>query len=209
MVRRVFFSYHFQEDAWRANQVRNSWVTEPVREAAGFFDAADQEEIKRDSNEAIKRWIDEQLRGTTVTAVLIGEETAKREFVQYEIEKSFKRGNALLGIRIHDLKNRQRKEGWEGSNPLKDYAFEIKSGEKRLSDVYPTYDWSHDNGRENIGEWVEDAVEAKREIPDSALETLERNKKGKIPVAAKLGAAATVWYYREEILDTVSRLFNK
>ena len=37
-------------------QVRNSWVTKPDREAAGFWDAASWEEVKK-GDEAVKRWI--------------------------------------------------------------------------------------------------------------------------------------------------------
>ena len=39
MARRVFFSFHYERDIWRANVVRNSWLTKD-REAAGFFDAS-------------------------------------------------------------------------------------------------------------------------------------------------------------------------
>ncbi len=39
MARRVFFSFHYERDVWRAGQVRNSWVTKD-REEAGFWDAA-------------------------------------------------------------------------------------------------------------------------------------------------------------------------
>jgi len=46
MARRTFFSFHYERDAWRAGQVRNSWVTQD-REAAGFWDAAGWEEVKR------------------------------------------------------------------------------------------------------------------------------------------------------------------
>lgn len=167
MAKRVFFSYHFDRDAWRANQVRYSWVTKPDREAAGFFDAADQEEVKRSSDEAIKRWIDSQLRHTSVTAVLIGEETASREYVQYEIERSFERGNALLGIRIHDVKDRQGRTSYWGDNPLADYLVETGSGRIRLSDLYPTHDWVRENGQQNISTWIEEATEANDEIPRS------------------------------------------
>ena len=38
MARRVFFSFHYEKDIWRASQVRNSWVTKPDRESAGFWD---------------------------------------------------------------------------------------------------------------------------------------------------------------------------
>lgn len=27
MARRVFFSFHYERDIWRANQVRNRWIT--------------------------------------------------------------------------------------------------------------------------------------------------------------------------------------
>lgn len=165
MAKRVFFSYHFDRDAWRANQVRNSWVTKPDREAAGFFDAADQEEVKRSSDDAIKRWIDAQLRHTSVTAVLIGGETANREYVQYEIERSFERGNALLGIRIHDVKDRQGRTSRRGENPLDDYLVEIGSGRARLSEIYPTYDWIRDDGQQNVSGWIEAATRANDEVP--------------------------------------------
>lgn len=175
MVRHVFFSFHYDRDNWRAGQVRNSRVTQDL-DVAGYVDAADWEEIKQQSDSAIESWIDDQLHGTSVTAVLIGEETAERDFVQYEIERSFERDNALLGIRIHGLKDKESREGWDGRNPLKDYVFETESGERRLSEVYPTYDWRRDDGRENIGKWVEEAVDANNQVPREARDTLERDK---------------------------------
>lgn len=45
MARRAFFSFHYKNDVWRANQVRNSWVTQG-KEAAGFIDSAEFEKIK-------------------------------------------------------------------------------------------------------------------------------------------------------------------
>src|SRR6266849_904694 len=65
MARRVFFSFKY-EDVARAMVVRNSWVTQG-REAAGFIDAAEFEELKEEGNNAIQAWIDDQLDGTSVT----------------------------------------------------------------------------------------------------------------------------------------------
>jgi hypothetical protein len=70
MARRVFFSFHYKRDGWRVAQVRNSWVTKPDKEAAGYIDAASWEELERQGDEAIKRWINNQLTGTSVTVVL-------------------------------------------------------------------------------------------------------------------------------------------
>jgi len=38
MARRVFFSFHYGRDIWRANVVRNSWLLKGDREDAGFWD---------------------------------------------------------------------------------------------------------------------------------------------------------------------------
>jgi hypothetical protein len=83
MARRVFFSFHYDNDINRSMTVRNSWVTQG-KEAAGFIDKAEFEQIKRKGESAIHRWIDRQLEGTSVTVVLIGSETLNRSSVKYK-----------------------------------------------------------------------------------------------------------------------------
>ena len=103
MARKTFFSFHYERDIWRASRVRNSWVTKPDRESAGFWDAASWESVQRQGEEAVKRWIDRQINGTSITVVLIGYETSGRKYVRYEIEKSYMDGNGLLGIYISKI----------------------------------------------------------------------------------------------------------
>lgn len=158
MARSVFFSFHYERDIWRANVVRNSWVTKPDREAAGFWDASLWEETKKKGDEAIRRLIDQGLEDTSVTAVLIGAETASREWVRYEIEKSLERGNGLLGVYIHNIKNQDGKTDPEGPNPF-DQMYVEKDGKKiPLSKLYRTYRWFIDNGYDNFSDWVEEAA---------------------------------------------------
>jgi hypothetical protein len=147
MARRVFFSFHYERDVWRASQVRNSWVTKPDREAAGFWDAASWEEVKKKGEEAIKAWIREQLKGTSVTVVLIGTETSKRKYVQYEIEQSWEKGNGLIGVYIHNIKDKDKHTEPKGEDPF------AAMGYKGIR----TYDWVHDDGYKNLGDWVEAA----------------------------------------------------
>lgn len=144
MARRAFFSFHHGRDSWRIGQVRNCWVTKPDRESAGFWDAAEWEEVKLKTPEVIRKWIDKQLEGTSVTVVLIGAETSTRSYVKYEIERSVARGNGLIGIYIHNMKDVNARTDIKGANPL-------PAG-------YPTYDWVNDNGRDNIGTWIEQAA---------------------------------------------------
>lgn len=146
MARRTFFSFHHGRDIWRVSQVRNCWVTKSDREAAGFWDTAEWEKVKVGSQDAIHKWIDKQLEGTSVTVALIGAETASRPYVAYEISRSIKRGNGLLGIYIHNIKDAAGKTDTIGKNLL-------PAG-------YATYDWVNDKGRENIGDWIEKAAKA-------------------------------------------------
>ncbi len=158
MARRVFFSFHYERDVWRASQVRYSWVTKPDREAAGFWDAAKWEEVKKKGRREIERWIDKQLIGTSVTVVLIGTKTNDREYVDYEIKQSYSRGNGILGIYVHNLKNKDRETDQKGENPL-DYFYAKIGGEDRcFSEIYLTYEWVKDNGYNNLAKWIERAA---------------------------------------------------
>lgn len=146
MARRRFFSFHHGRDHWRVGQVRDSWVVGKDREAAGFWDAAEWEKVKLQTPDNIRKWIDEQLVGTSVTVLLVGNETSTRPYVKYEIEQSVARGNGFLGVYIHNMKDVEGKTDTMGSNPL-------PAG-------YNSHDWFHDDGRNNIGAWIEVAAKA-------------------------------------------------
>ena len=142
MARRVFFSFKYYQDVSRAMVVRNSWVTQG-KEAAGFIDAADFERIKRGGDAAIQRWIDSQLNGTSVTVVLVGQNTCSSRWVKYEIEKSKAIGNGLLGIDVSKIKDLQ--------GNTTDRCGEIPKG-------YKFYLWNKDDGYNNMGDWIEEAA---------------------------------------------------
>lgn len=104
MARRTFFSFHYQRDIWRANQVRKGGQFIGTA-AAGFADASLWEEAKRKGDAVIKKMIDDALFNTSVTVVCIGARTAGRKYINYEISQSLARGNALLGLRINHLRD--------------------------------------------------------------------------------------------------------
>jgi hypothetical protein len=160
MARKTFFSFHYERDAWRAANVRNSGVLSKDDEY-GFIDAAEWEKIERGGEAAIKRWIQDQLENTSVTAVLIGAETASRDWVRYEIRESWRRGNAIVGVRIHGIKDQESKTDSFGVNPLDILKFEDGTA---LSTVCKTYDWVADKGRDHLGEWLEEAVQAREDM---------------------------------------------
>jgi hypothetical protein len=119
MANRVFFSFHYQDVLdFRANVVRQHWVTKPDREAAGFFDASIWESAKKTGAVALKRLINSGLEGTSVTCVLAGSETYRRPWVRYEILKSFRKGNKLLTVHINSIRGRNKLTKPLGPNPL-------------------------------------------------------------------------------------------
>jgi hypothetical protein len=160
MARRVFFSFHYDRDNWRVSQVRNSWVTRPDHEASPFLDKAQWQAIERQGKRAIQDWIDRQMRGTSVAVVLIGQETSGREWVQYEIKKSHEDGKGMLGIYIHNLKDRNGRTDLKGANPSGSFYMEQTGIKTYLSSLYKTYDWVNDGGYKNMSDWIEGAARA-------------------------------------------------
>jgi len=155
MARKTFFSFHHERDVWRAGQVRNSGVT---RDDAGFLDAAAWEEVKKGGDIGIKKWIDNQLIGTSVTVVLIGTETNTRDYVKYELEQSWKKDNGILGIYIHQMKNSDGQPDTKGSNSFGDIFTSTSDNKKSFSERFSTYDWVDDDGYNNIDKWIEAAA---------------------------------------------------
>lgn len=154
MARRVFFSFHYERDITRACVVRNSWLTQGDADGR-FIDASLWEEAKRKGDDAIKRLIDNGLKNTSVTAVLIGAETASRRWVLYELNESVNRGNGILGVRIHGIQDLQRRTDYEGLNPLDVATGWVGNREVPLSSYWATYDWVAQDGYNNFAGWVE------------------------------------------------------
>ncbi len=145
MARRTFFSFHYERDVWRSSIVRNSSKLKPSI-TPEWIEASIWESAKTTGPSAVQKLIDDALVGTSVTAVLIGSQTASRRWVKYEIDQSIARGNGLLGIYIHNIEDRDGRPDTKGTNPL-------PSG-------YRTYDWVNNDGYNDLGTWVDDAYDA-------------------------------------------------
>lgn len=147
MKRKVFYSFHFELDSWRAAQVRNMGVIEGRNEPA---QDNDWEQVKRGGDEAIKGWIAKQMEGRTCTVVLVGEETANREWINYEIIESWNKNMGVVGIHIHGLKNDEGETSCKGKNPFN--SIPLKSG-GRLSDIVKCYDPQGSTSQERY-DWI-------------------------------------------------------
>lgn len=158
MARRAFYSFHYKPDNWRASQVRNMGVV------AGNKPATDNdwETIKKGGDTAIKKWINDQLSGKSVAIILIGEKTAGRKWIKYEIKKAWEDGRGVLGIYIHNLKDSDGDQSDKGSNPFEAFNVEKTSLSSIVKAYNPpfsssTYVYSHIE--ENLADWIEKAIE--------------------------------------------------
>lgn len=156
MARKVFFSFHYS-DILLVSQIRNSWRMRPGAETQPFHDRAEWEKVKRQSPGTIKSWIDSQLKGSSVTVVLVGAGTATRPWVKYEIESSIEQKKGIVFINLDGMKTVQGFAYRSGSSPA---TWTLNRTGLPLSSYYKSYNWVSDGGYQNMAKWVEDAYNA-------------------------------------------------
>jgi len=181
MVRRVFYSFHYAADAWRASQIRNIGVIEGNKPASDN----DWETVRRGGDRAIQKWIDQQLDGRSCTIVLIGKDTTHRDWINYEIETSWNNGKGVVGIHIHNLKDSQGRQSTKGINPFVFFTIGEKGNQpsqKQASGIVKTYDPPYSDSlsvysyiSENLSRWIEEAIFIRNNY-DPWLKTRAYNK---------------------------------
>ena len=124
--------------------VRNSNMV-ASQQGVGFIDKAEFEKVEREGDDAIKRWINKQLDGTSVTVVLVAGSTNQSKWVRYEIEQSKARGNGLLTVDVSQISDLQGRRSTYCGLTIPGYKH---------------YQWFNNDGRRNLGTWVEEAARA-------------------------------------------------
>jgi hypothetical protein len=160
MARRVFYSFHYDPDCSRVSQVRNIGMVEGNRPATDN----EWEQVKKGGDATIERWIKAQLSGRSCCVVLIGQNTAGRKWVTYEISEAWNEEKGVVGVHIHNLKNLQGFQSSKGANPLN--AVKFTGNGQMLSSVAKTYDPPYSDSKSvyahiaaNLAAWIDEAVE--------------------------------------------------
>lgn len=131
MLRYTFFSFSYEDvKNFKVNVVRNSCLLN--NNAETFIDGSIWEKEKSKGATVIKNLIESGLKKTSVTSVLIGDDTFDRRWVKYEIVKSFERGNGILGIHINRIRGKHQCISRRGLNPLDRLAFHISEDGKKI-----------------------------------------------------------------------------
>ncbi len=158
-MRNVFFSFHFQNDFWRTQQVRQmgNLLGQPLCRPNEW------EEVKRKGDASIERWIDESLERKTCVIVLVGSETSERKWVRREIEKGWNAGKGVLGIRIHQLLDQNSTASAAGANPFESFTFGAQK--RNLASIVPLVSPPGQDSkqvygsiRDGIEDWIERAI---------------------------------------------------
>ncbi len=157
--RQIFYSFHYDNDVFRVQQIRNIGALEENKPVS----ANEWETVKRGGEASIKKWIDENLKHKSCLVVLIGSETANRKWVKYEIKKAWSDGKPVLGIYIHNLKCPRSGTCSKGPNPFD--AFTLKGNGKLLSSVVKCYNPkpydAYNDIKNNLEIWIEDALNSR------------------------------------------------
>jgi hypothetical protein len=129
---KIFYSFHYELDVIRTQQVRNIGSVEENKPVS----PTEWEEVKRRGDNSVKNWIDKNLANADCLIVLIGQQTWTRPWVRYEIEKAWSLKKAMQGIYIHNLKDFQGRVTNKGENPFSTIFFNTGYGnpQKKISD---------------------------------------------------------------------------
>ena len=157
MARKVFTSFHYIPDNWRASTVRSIGKIE----GNSIVSANRWEEVTNGGDSAIKKWINDNMTGKSCVIVLVGQNTAGRKWIKYEIERAWNENKGILGIYIHNLKDSKGNQSNKGRNPFEDFTV----GNKKLSSIVKCYNPNYSTStnvynyiKENIVDWVEEAI---------------------------------------------------
>jgi hypothetical protein len=156
--RQVFYSFCFDDDVMRVQQIRNMGVVdgdEPV--------SPNEWEKLQKASGGIQRWIDENMAYRSCVIVLVGRRTAHRDWVKYEIKKAWSEKKGLFGINIHNLKCPREGFGAPGPNPFEQFSI---NGGAKLSSLVPCYNPkatdAYGDIKANLSGWVETAMAVRR-----------------------------------------------
>lgn len=110
----VFYSFHYQRDSHRVQQILNMGALE----GHSILNAQEWESVKRRGDSAIEKWIEEQMAYKSAVVVLVGAGTADRRWVKREIAYAWDNRKPLVGVRIHGLQGLNQRTDSRGPDPF-------------------------------------------------------------------------------------------
>jgi hypothetical protein len=142
----------------RVQQIRNIGVLEGNTPVS----PNEWETIKKFGDKAVEKRINNNMNYKSCIVVLVGEETANRPWVKYEIKTAWELRKGLLGIYIHNIKDPRNGTCRQGKNPFEQFTV----GDKKLSELVKCYNPNSSDAYNDIAEhidsWIEFAIKARQ-----------------------------------------------
>ena len=156
MARKIYFSYNYEKDGKRIDEIRNMGVVKDIKPAT----KEEWDKICSEGDASIKKWIDDKMKDADCVVVFIGEETLSRKWIRYEIEKAWNEGKGLLGVYVHNLEDPVTGKCKKGDNPFEHFTMN-RDGQK-LRSVIKCYDPEPNDAYnciiDNLDYWIDDAM---------------------------------------------------
>ena len=156
MARKIFFSYNYEKDGKRIDEIRNMGVVKDIKPAT----KEEWNKICSEGDASIKKWIDDKMKDADCVVVFIGEETLSRKWIRYEIEKAWNEGKGLLGVYVHNIEDPVTGKCKKGDNPFE--HFTMNRDGKKLRSVIKCYDPEPNDAYnciiDNLDYWIDDAM---------------------------------------------------
>jgi hypothetical protein len=163
--RQIFYSFHYDNDVFRVQTIRNIGALEDNEPVA----PNEWETVKRGGDKAIEKWIDDNMKYRSCVVVLVGEKTHERPWVRYEIKKAWNDGKGLLGIYVHNFKCAKTIKAnpsssgkcSQGTNPFSTFTIDGKDMSAVVQCYNPDSSDPYKTVKESLEGWVEKAIQAR------------------------------------------------
>lgn len=101
----VFISHHGKDDK-QVQSLKDRLIKSGHNIRNYSVDSTKHKDGRRPSDEVIKRYLKMQVNWSGTFICLIGKETHKRDWVNYEIKQAYLQGKRIIGIYDHGLKEK-------------------------------------------------------------------------------------------------------
>lgn len=142
----VFISYHYANDNKIAKEITQIINNDKIN----MFTVVKEHEMEKDAN-VIKNWVDEEIKKTRITILLISRETFNRDYVSYELTRSLSNRNSIIPILIDSKENNFDEKDIE--------HMQSKLAEKIFNQKWKMRKWFQEKGSENILRWLNETLE--------------------------------------------------
>lgn len=161
MAKKCFLSFHYKPDNWRVSQVKQMGAVtgQPI------LSSNDWEAVKKKGDQAIKDYIEANMKGKECLVVLVGKDTAGRRWVKHEIREACSKGIGVLGVYIHNMKDVDGEQTTKGSDPFAGVTVGGSSISKYAKMYSPPSTDSqkvYSHIAENLDDWVDEAIRLRK-----------------------------------------------